>query len=239
MTQSLDQPPNATRSSLNSLGGYPPLPVPTATTFLTARDPIVTSHSLSRPGGYNSAPTAAKRRHTDPPNNCDNGTAQKQHHQPLPHQQPRPATSKRHRTRSHTRTEQTKGNLDDAVSSSTEYPEAIPLPQHLLPQERELARLQLHNHILMWQRKHGHQDQHPNPTVDRQPSDAAPANHTSYAQLRIAQAQRMCLKPTQRRPQPALRSSSNRVHRALPPLPMTTPPLPTSRTPPQQIQPTA
>jgi hypothetical protein len=51
-----------------------------------------------------------------------------------------------------------------------------------MPQERELARLQLHNHILLWQRKNGHQDtltqdQHPNPTVDRQPRDAAPANH--------------------------------------------------------------
>ena len=92
ITQSLDQPPNATCSSLTSLGGYPPAPTPTATTAPTARDPIVTSHSLSRPGGYNSAPTTAKRRHTDPPNNCDNGTTQAQHHQPRSHQQPRPAT---------------------------------------------------------------------------------------------------------------------------------------------------
>ncbi len=155
MTQPVDQPPNAPRSFLNSFGGYPPSPAPTATTSLTTRDPIVTSHSLSRPGGYNSAPTAAKRRHTDHPNDCDNGTAQAPHHQPLPRQQPRSATSKRHRTRAHTKTEQTKGNLGDAVSS-TEHPEAIPSPQHLMPQERELARLQLHNHILMWQRKHGH-----------------------------------------------------------------------------------
>jgi hypothetical protein len=33
----------------------------------------------------------------------------------------------------------------------------------------------------MWQRKHGPKDQHPNPTADRQPRDAAPANHTKRA----------------------------------------------------------
>ena len=153
-----------------------------ATTSLTTRDPVVTSHNLSRPGGYNSAPTAAKRRHTDPPNNHDNGTAHAQHNQPRPRRQPLPATSKRHKTRSHTRTEQTKDNLHEAVSSSTAYPDAIPVPQqHLMPQERELARLQLNNHILMWQRKHGPKDQHPNPTVDRQPNDAATVNHDNRA----------------------------------------------------------
>ena len=67
ITQSLDQPPDTTCSSLASLGGYPPAPAPTTIAAPTAKDPIVTSHSLSRPGGYKSAPIAAKRRHTDPP----------------------------------------------------------------------------------------------------------------------------------------------------------------------------
>jgi hypothetical protein len=51
-----------------------------------------------------------------------------------------------------------------------------------MPQDRELARIELRNRILMWHRKNGHrdtftQDQHQNPTVDRQSRDAAPANY--------------------------------------------------------------
>ena len=64
----------------------------------------------------------------------------------------------------------------------TFFREASLLPQHLMPQERELACIQLHNRILMWHRKNGHQDtltqdQHHNPTVDRQPRDVALANY--------------------------------------------------------------
>ena len=47
ITQSLDQNPNATSSSLTSLGGYPPAPFLTATAATTAREPIMTSPSLS------------------------------------------------------------------------------------------------------------------------------------------------------------------------------------------------
>ena len=188
ITQSLDQPSNATRSSLTSPGGYPSATAPTVKAAPTTRDPIMTSHSLSRPGGYNSAPIAAKRRHTDP---RDNGKTPAQHHQPSSHQQPRHAVSERQRTRSHTKTEQTQGKLDDAASSSTQnqshtrprYPDASLLPQHLMPQERELTRIQLHNRILIWHRKNGHQD---TLTQDQtsQPNSGSTASRRRPRQLR-------------------------------------------------------
>jgi hypothetical protein len=57
ITQSTNQPTNHKRSSLTSPGGYHSAPAPTATTAPTTRDTIVTSHSLSRPGGHNPTTT--------------------------------------------------------------------------------------------------------------------------------------------------------------------------------------
>jgi hypothetical protein len=167
ITQSPNQPTNYTRSSLTSTEGYHSAPVPTATTAPTTRETIVTSHSLSRPGGYNPATIAAKRSHTDP-RNCETDRISTKHHGPRPH----------------TRTERTRDRKErsdssDQAQSRPRIPQDGTLTQHLTPQKRELARTQLNNHILTWYRKNGHhdnrrEDPHPPPAVAQPSPDAAP-----------------------------------------------------------------
>ena len=239
MSQPHDQPPTATRSSLNSLGGYPPPPAPTATTSLTTRDPVVTCHNLSRPGGYNSEPTAAKRRHTDPPTTMT--TAQLTHNtinrarvanlylphpnatkrDPIPEpNRPRTTYTKQYHHRQHTRTPYPYHSSISCLKNGN-----LPAFNSTTTSSCGNASTALKTNIPTPRRTE-------NPTIPPPPT-------TITAQLQRYQAHLVNPQPTQPRPQLVPPWSSNRVHPAPPPPPMTPTPPPPSRTPPQQIQPTA
>ena len=89
--------------------------------------PSATSSNPSRLGGYNSATTATKRRHTDPaPDNNNHNSAQQS--ETTTRRTRKQAPTKRHRTRSHTKTVKIQASSDSILPPQTigKYP-----PTHL------------------------------------------------------------------------------------------------------------
>ena len=124
ITQSPDQPPTVQRSNLSSLGGYHTAPRPAAHKAMV---PIATFHHLSRLGGYNSATIAAKRCHTDLAQDNNNNNNLAEQSKATTRCKSKPAPTKHHRTRSHTKT----APVQDSRSEHPFPPLPIDPPPHL------------------------------------------------------------------------------------------------------------
>ena len=189
ITQSPNQPHTAQRSNLNSLGGYHPAPIPSTTAaHNSSMVPIATSHHPSSLGGYTSATIATKRRHTDPAQD-DNNSSPTDQPKTTARRKSKSAPTKRHRTRCHTKNAPAKASPEHPfppipIDNPPHYPTYLDssAPQHLTPQEVELARAQLQNRIQLWHRKNGNNRTHPQPqphhrtTTDQPPMDSKTAN---------------------------------------------------------------
>ena len=152
ITQPSLQFPAAQRPNLSSLGGYHTATTSSTSTAHKAPVPNASSSNTSSLGGYSSATTAAKRSHTDTTledndhNPAKSGTVARRKRKPTP--------SKRHRTRSNTKTGQPQDSPEPNFPSlpignnppSRPSLEIEPF-QHLTPQEVELARTQLQARI--------------------------------------------------------------------------------------------